>query len=174
MLRLGVALALLVVAAAFGGPGTPAPARALELCSPEARGLMRSVGISRAKIRELCARARRHSALLAVSLARTEDELGYCRVTLALQNNSTEYVNSLTLTSANGRFEIFRFHNVLPGGTGYASASSRILLACDELEQVGLAFHWPASLRLGDRSLNGHILQRYKPVLLDEALAWKR
>ncbi len=61
----------------------------------------------------------------------------------------------------------------MPGGTGYASASSRILLACDELDRLGLALHWPASLRIGDRSLNGRRLRRYKPVLLGEVLAWK-
>lgn len=166
LLALGLVLAALLAA--------PAPARAMELCSAESRELMRSVGIADSRIEALCERARRAEALLAVSLVRLQDELGYCRVTLSLQNNTTEFVNSLALSAADSRFEIFRFTGILPGGTGYASASSRILLACDEVDEIGLSFHWPASLRVGDRSLSGRMLERYKPVLLHPALSWSR
>jgi hypothetical protein len=148
---------------------------ALELCSPEAKAMMRQATISEKKIARLCAAARRNSSVLAISLTRHEDQLGYCLVTLALHNNSNRYLNHLALTSANGRFEIFRFHNILPGGTGYASAKSRILLACDEVEEVGgIAFHWPASLRIADRHPTGQRLGRFKPELLHESMRWSR
>jgi hypothetical protein len=164
---IGLALGLACLFAA-------APARAIELCGEESNALMRSVGISEAQIERLCHKVRQATALLAVSLVRRENELGYCRVTLALRNNATEYVNSVTLTSLDARFENFRFGNVLPGGTAYASALSRIPLACDELNGVKLTFLWPASLRVGDRPLGGRLLEHYKPVLLDPLLRWKQ
>lgn len=167
-------LAVLVVLALAALAGWARPARAIELCGEESKVLMRSVGVSEHQIAELCRKARQASALLSISLVRRRDELGYCRVTLALRNNSTEYLNALSLASVNGRFEIFRFANILPGGTGYASASSRTLLACDELDALGLTFYWPASIRLGDRPLNGRTLERYRPVLMDPLLAWNR
>ncbi len=100
--------------------------------------------------------------------------MGYCRVTLALRNNSPSYLNQLTLTSIKGRFEIFHFNNILPGTTGYSSAKSRILLACDELDEIKISFHWPASLRIGDRALQGRRLEAYKPVLQEKIILWNQ
>ena len=150
----------------------PQPLPALELCSRESRDLMGEAGIHADKIATLCKLAERSTARLAISLRRRENELGYCLVTLALHNNTTQYLNRLALISANGRFDIFRFHNIPPGTTGYASARSRILLACDELREIGLAFRWPAAFRIGDRAPEGRGLNRYKPVLLDKVMRW--
>ena len=149
------------------------PARAAELCSAQAADIMRQAGISEEQIRRVCELAQRTSAPLSLGLSRAEDQSGYCRVTLLLRNNSVLYLNQLTLTSVDGRFEIFRFSDILPGGKGYASANSRILLNCDELDDVKVEFHWPISLRIGDRSLVGQQLARYRPLLLSEALRWK-
>lgn len=169
---LGRLTVVVAVAAAVSFAATGAAA--IELCGTKARVLMRSVGISEVQIERLCAEAARASALLTLNLVRAEDELGYCRVTLALTNNSTEYLNSLVVASEGARFDLFRFSNVLPGGTAYASANSRILLACDELPDMKLTFHWPVSLRIADRSPDGRHLQRYKPYLLDPILGWSR
>ncbi len=166
----GVGLAVLL--ALTGLPALPAPAAAIELCSPEARGMMAQAGIARAKVERLCKMAARGSALLTLSLKRKENELGYCMVTLALHNNSIRYLNQMALVSADSRFDIFRFDNVLPGETGYASARSRILLGCDELREVGIRFRWPAGIRIGDRSPRGKRLERFKPLLLDKAMRW--
>jgi hypothetical protein len=152
----------------------PAPAAGVELCGPEAQTLMRSVGIAQAQIDALCAKVARAAAPLTLALVRTRDELGYCRVTLALTNNSTLHLNVLVLTVEDARFHPFRFLNVLPGGTGHASANSRVLLACDELPELKLVFHWPASLRIGDRSPTGQQLAHYRPQLLDPVLEWSR
>jgi len=171
--RAAVRLGVLTLLAALT-LGTAAPARAVELCSAEAKGLMREAGITEAQIERLCRLARQAGALLALDVRRLTDELGYCRVTLALHNNSLEYINSVALTSAKGYFEIFRFYDILPGGTGYASANSRILLACDELAQIKLVFHWPASMRVADESLQGARLNHYKPVLKSPLLGWNR
>lgn len=165
-----LAAAALAVAAAGGAENLGA----MELCGAEARLLMRQAGIEKRKIAKLCRLARVAEAPFSITLRRSEDELGYCRITMALQNNSTEYLNQLTLTSAKGRFEIFRFSNILPGRTGYASAKSRILLACDELPQLGMAFHWPASVRVGDRSPSGRRLEKFKPLFLSKMLHWSR
>ncbi|MBI3993364.1 MAG: hypothetical protein HY342_08820 [Candidatus Lambdaproteobacteria bacterium] len=150
-----------------------ASARAVELCSAQAADIMRQVGIGEEQIRQACELAQRNSAPLALDVRRAEDQSGYCRVTLELRNNSVLYLNQLTLTTVDGRFEIFRFSDILPGDKGYASANSRILLDCDELEQVKMEFHWPISLRIGDRSLVGQQLTRYRPLLLSDALRWK-
>ncbi len=165
----GLRAALLVLVLAW----TASRGAAVELCSEEARGMMKQAGIAQAKIDRLCKLARRSSALLTLSMRRGEDQLGYCLVTLALHNNSTLYLNQLALPSADGQFDIFRFHNIMPGRTGYASARSRILLACEELQEVGIRFRWPASLRIGDASPRGNRLARYKPLLLDGAIRWK-
>lgn len=167
----GRRMLLLVLAAAVLAWAAP-PARAIELCSGQSKTLMRQAGIGEEEIARLCRLAKTAGALLKIRLRRTENELGYCRVTLALENDSTAYLNQLTLTSVDGRFEIFRFQNVLPGTTGYAAARSRVLLACDELKRIRLGFHWPASLRIGDRSPRGARLERYKPALLSDVLYW--
>lgn len=168
MRRLMVGLAL----AALAALAAALPAGAVELCSAEGRALMRSVDISEAQIAAVCAKAARASAPLTLDVQRTQDELGYCRVTLALTNNSTLYLGALALTVEQARFHPFRFHDIPPGGTGYASANSRIALACDELGAVKLTFHWPVSLRIGDRSPTGRQLEYYRPYLLDSVLAW--
>ncbi|MDH5752093.1 MAG: hypothetical protein OEZ59_06705 [Deltaproteobacteria bacterium] len=150
---------------------TPGQARGIELCSPESLELMRSVDISENQISTLCARARAANALLVVSHKRSEDELGYCRITIACLNNSTEYLNTMALNVEGGLFETFMFNNILPGAVGYASAKSKTLLACDEV--LRMSFYWPVSLRIGDRSLNGRMLQHYKPLLMGSTLSWK-
>ena len=150
----------------------PASAAAIELCSLEGRTLMRSVDIDEGKIAALCAKAARAAAPLTLRLVRMQDDLSHCRVTLALTNNSTLTLNALVLTTEQARFQPFHFRAIAPGGTGYASASSRILLACDELTALKLAFHWPVSLRIGDRFPAGKQLQHYRPYLLDPVLAW--
>ena len=147
-------------------------ARAVELCSREGNNLMLKVGIRRAKINALCRKLKERGARLAISVRRSENELGYCRVTLALKNNSTEYLNRLILTSAGGKFEIFRFHNIMPGSTGFTSAKSRILIGCDELRELKIRFNWPAGIQAGDRILRGRGLERYKPVLEKGILVW--
>lgn len=146
----------------------------VELCSREGDDFMLKVGISRERIDRVCALVRLTAAPLTITLQRTEEELGYCRVTLALQNRSTEYLNQLALTTAKGRFEIFKFHNILPGTTGYASAKSRILLGCDEVAEMKIRFHWPPSMRIADRALQGRRLDNFKPVLIGEILLWQR
>lgn len=149
-------------------------ARAVELCGAEGIGYMRAAGISEAQIGRVCELASRRSGVLALDTQRLENELGYCRVTLSLRNNSQQYLNAMTITSEESRFEIFRFSNILPGDVGYASARSRILMDCDELAQIKLRFHWPVSLRMGDRPVQGTRLAPYKPVLLSEVMAWTR
>jgi hypothetical protein len=62
----------------------------------------------------------------------------------------------------------------MPGRTGYASARSRILLACDELPEIRITLRWPASLRIADRSPTGQRLERYKPLSLDPVVRWNR
>ncbi len=164
-----------VLYAVFGTVVPPSQgARAIQLCSREANALMRKAGISERKIKTLCALAARSRAPLIMSVKRFEWELGYCRVTLALNNNSSAYLNNLSLSSAGGRFEIFRFSNILPGTTGYASAKSRLLLTCNELKAEGITFHWPASLRLDDRAVRGRRLKRFRPVLRGKTLSWNK
>ncbi len=160
--------------ALLGLLGSASGASGIELCSPEAKGLMRKAEIGAEKIERLCRMAARTRSLLSLSMKRGEDELGYCLVTLALHNNSTDYLNQMALASSDRRFENFRFHNIMPGTTGYASARSRILLACDELPRLGISLRWPASLRIGDRSPQGKRLARYKPALLDKVMRWAR
>jgi hypothetical protein len=164
-----VGLALLVALLA-----APSAARAVELCSAEGQALMRSEKITPAQIERLCDKAARAAAPLTLTLRRTRDELSYCRVTLELINNSTQHVNLLVLTVEEARFHPFQFRNVAPGGTGYASANSRILMSCSELDERKLTFHWPASLRIGDRTPSGMQLQHYRPYLLSPRLAWSR
>jgi len=148
-------------------------AKAVELCSRQSNLLMQQEGISEEKIRSLCERVRKASALIAIKIESREPELGYCRVTLSLQNNSNDFINSLTMAVEKSAFELFRFESILPGGTGYASAKSRILMACDELEEVGLGFIWPVTLKKDDKVLHGRELRRFMPVLLDSMMAWK-
>lgn len=169
-----VALPVLLVLAALAAAALvrPGPARALELCSAQAMAIMRAEGVSEGQIAAICRRARQESAVLALTVRRTEQEVGYCRVTLALQNNSSRYVNAVTLTTEDSLFEVFTFRDLLPGSTDYASARSRSLLACDELGQLKLRFHRPPSVRVEDRALSGPQLQRFQPVLMDERLAW--
>lgn len=162
----GLVLALALLAS------LPHAAHAVELCSEEGRALMRSVHISESKIKAVCEREARASAPLTLRIDRLQDELGHCRVVLALANNTTLYLNALVLTVDAARFAPFYFRNITPGGTGYASATSRILMACSELREVPLGFHWPPSLRIGDRSLEGQRLLHYRPYLLDSRLAW--
>ena len=161
----------ILVCTSLIGLWLPRRAEALELCSAESRALMRKASISETKIVKVCALARQADAVLAISIMRREDALGYCLVTLALHNNSIKYLNQLALVSSDGRFEIFRFDNVQPGARGYASAKSRILLECDELEETGgITFHWPASIRIGDRHPVGARLNSRKPKFLMELL----
>jgi hypothetical protein len=172
----GVISALIVLGLAVGSmlwlPGQPS---AQDICSGEAKDLMRRAGIREEKIAKACALATRNGALLSISLKRREEALGYCQVTLALHNNTNQYLNQLSMPSRHGRFEIFRFHNIQPGRTGYAAAKSRILLACDELEETaGITFLWPASLRIGDRHPTGSRLERYKPKLLGGVIRWSK
>lgn len=150
------------------------PAGAVELCGSEGIVYMRAAGISEARIRRVCELASRRSGVLALDTQRLENELGYCRVTLSLRNNSQQYLNAMTITSEQSRFEIFHFSNILPGDVGYASARSRILMDCDELAGIKLRFHWPVSLRMGDRPVQGARLAPYKPVLLNEVMEWTR
>ena len=148
------------------------PSRAVEMCGPQGMKLMQEAGISRQKIDRVCELAQLSASPFVISLRRTEEELGYCRVTLRLENRSTDYLNQLALSTESSLFDIFQFHNVLPGTIGYASSRSRILLACYELKQMKLSFHWPASLRVADRAAHGARLERYKPVLSGEQLGW--
>ena len=112
------------------------------------------------------------SRLTRLSIRRTEDEAGYCRVTLALKNDSIHQINTFTLTSANGRFEIFQFFDIIPGGTGYATAGSRALMSCEELPVLKVVLRWPGSIRAGDRPLQGNLLEQFKPALLSKDLKW--
>ncbi|MBI4083713.1 MAG: hypothetical protein HY423_14000 [Candidatus Lambdaproteobacteria bacterium] len=150
----------------------PARAEALELCGEESRTLMKQVGITARQMQELCALAERASALLTLEFRRAENEIGYCRVTLALRNNSLDYLNALILTTADSRFENFRFGDILPGSTGYTSASSKFLFDCDELGRVKIVFLWPGTVRVADRTLQGRRLAQFKPALLSGVLAW--
>ena len=148
------------------------PLPALELCSEEANNLMRKAGIAEAQLTRLCELVAQRGAPLRLSLRRTESDLGYCRVTLALENRSSVYLNQMSFTSAGGIFEIFRFQNILPGTVGYASATSRNLLGCDVVKREGLRLRWPASLRVDDRSPRGRRLERFKPALSGKGLRW--
>lgn len=173
------AITLLVLAAAGlvlgAGVLLPGSSAAQDICSKEGQSLMRRAGIAASRITGACALAKRDNALLAISLKRREEALGYCLITLSLHNNTTQYLNHLSITSRKARFEIFRFHNIQPGATGYASAKSRILLACDRLEEAGgIEFLWPSSLRMGDRYPRGDRLERLKPRLLDAAIHWSK
>ena len=152
----------------------PGSIQAVELCSPEAQKRMIAVGITKGQIDALCSQAAKRGKLLSISIQRAEDELGYCRVTLALRNNSVHYVNVLSLTTAGGRFDIFQFNAILPGETGYASGKSRSLLACDELNEVTVAFLWPGSIRVDDSPLQGRRLRQFKPALESPELQWSR
>ncbi len=167
MIRLSVFLTVLLL-----GIVASRPLPALELCSKEANALMRSAGIAEARITRLCELAAQRRAPLQLSLRRAESDLGYCRVTLALENRSSAYLNQMSFTSAGGIFEIFRFQNILPGTVGYASATSRNLLGCDVVKREGLQLHWPASLRVDDRSPRGRRLDRFKPALSGKGLHW--
>jgi len=155
-------------------PGLLREAEALELCGAQAKTLMKSVGIRQEQMEELCRKAAQAEARLSLSVTGARNELGYCRLTLALANHSTEYLNAMVLSSQHPRFDTFRFHNIQPGGTGYASANSNILLDCEELKELKLALLWPISLRMGDRSVNGRSLARYRPLLHHPILTWKK
>jgi len=148
------------------------PAAAIELCSDRSRELMRSAGITAEQIDRVCELAAESSRLTRLSIRRTEDENGYCRVTLALRNDSVHHINAFTLTSANGRFEIFQFFDIIPGGTGYASAASRSLMSCGEVPALKVPLRWPGSVRAGDRPLQGRQLEQFKPQLLSKDLRW--
>ena len=169
VVRWGLAVAAFALLMGAYGAST----RAVELCSAQAADILRRVGISEEQIRHACELAQRNSAPLALGVRRAEDQSGYCRVTLVLRNNTVLYLNQLTLTTVDSRFDIFHFSDILPGDKGYASANSRILLNCDELDELKMEFHWPISLRIGDRSLVGQQLARYRPLLLSTALRWK-
>ena len=162
-------LACLIV---LGITGMVAEGQAIELCSAQSKVLMRSVNISNKTIGALCRKATLSTSILAISLQRSEDQFGYCRVTLALHNNSAEYLNTLSLTSLEGLFETFQFDNILPGRVGYAAASSRVLMECAELPEIRIRLHWPPTLRIADKAPTGRLLQHYKPVLLDSFLHW--
>ena len=146
--------------------------KAVELCSPQSNELMRRAGINEGQIKKVCSLAKLTLAPFVISVHRTEEEMGYCRVTLSIQNRSTDYLNQLALTTGKSMFEIFQFHNVLPGTVGYASARSKILLGCDELEEHRLPIHWPASIRVADRAAHGQRLERYKPLFTGKYLHW--
>ncbi|MCH7479529.1 MAG: hypothetical protein IIA14_15700, partial [SAR324 cluster bacterium] len=144
MIRRSVLLTVLLLGFVASSRTLPA----LELCSEEANNLMRKAGIAEAQLTRLCELAAQRGAPLRLSLRRTESDLGYCRVTLALENRSSAYLNQMSFTSAGGIFEIFRFQNILPGTVGYASATSRNLLGCEVVKREGLRLRWPASLRV--------------------------
>jgi hypothetical protein len=148
------------------------PAGAMELCSDKARELMRSAGITAEQIQRLCDLEAEASRLTRLSIRRAEDEGGYCRVTLALKNDSIHHINTFTLTSANGRYEIFQFFDIIAGATGYASAASRSLMSCDELPALKVVLRWPGSIRAGDRPLQGRQLEQFKPALMSKDLKW--
>ena len=147
-------------------------AEAVEMCSPQGKNLMQQAGVTQKQITRVCELARMSASPFVISVRRAEEELGYCRVTLKLENRSTDYLNQLALSTENSLFEIFQFHNVLPGTIGYTSARSKVLLGCDELKTLKLNFHWPASLRVADRAAFGPRLERYKPVFNDKQLGW--
>jgi hypothetical protein len=151
----------------------PLPAWAIELCGEPSKTLMRSVGITEQQIQRLCEAAEEASRLTRLSLRRAEDESGYCRVTLELRNDSIHQIDSFVLTTAGGRFEIFRFHDVIPGRSGYASALSRSLMDCRELAELGVEFIWPGSVRADGRALSGRLLDQFRPALLGKELRWK-
>jgi hypothetical protein len=150
------------------------PARAIELCGDQSKQLMRSVGITEQQIERLCEAAAEASRLTRLSLRRVEDEAGYCRVTLALRNDSIHHIDSFALTSENGRFEIFRFADIIPGRTGYASGLSRSLMDCEELRELAITLLWPGTVRADGRPLQGRLLDQFQPVLLSEELQWKK
>ena len=145
---------------------------AVEICSDQGVRMMREAGMDSGKIRKMCDQHQSRKSPLSISYRRGEDELGYCRVTLSLENRTSEYLNQLTLTSVGGQFEIFRFHNILPGTTGYATAKSRELLSCDEARELRLGFHWPVSIRIGDKNPQGKRLEYYRPGFADSILYW--
>lgn len=152
----------------------PSGAQALELCSGESKVLMRSVGITEGQISELCAELERAHSPFALNIQRRQDELGYCRITLALTNNSTQTLDVMVIAAEDADFELFRFGEVRPGGTGYASGRSRELMLCRDLDEHGVVLRWPASLRIAGRSPGARLLQRSKPLLMDPALKWNR
>ena len=151
----------------------PRPARALELCGEKSLELMRGVGITDAQIRKLCQAAEEASRLTRLSLRRTEDEAGYCRVILALRNDSIHHIDSFVLTSEDGRFDIFQFRDIIAGGTGFASGLSRHLMECAELEEIGVSLIWPGTVRVDGRPLSGRLLDQYMPALQSKELRWK-
>ena len=165
-------LVLFTISVCWGGLAPPV--QGIELCSPKSKQLMRSVGIAPEQIERLCVAAERASRLTRLTIRRTEDELGYCRVTLALRNDSIHHIDSFAFTSEGGRFEIFLFYDVLPGTTGYASGRSRTLMACDELPELRLALRWPGTARVDNRPLQGRRLEQFKPALQSEKLTWTR
>jgi hypothetical protein len=146
--------------------------KAIELCSDRSRELMRSVGIRSEQIERLCELAAEAGRLTRLSIRRAEDEAGYCRVTLALRNDSIHHINSFSLTTSNGRFDIFQFYDILPGGTGYASAPSRQLMSCEELPELKVVLRWPGTVRADDRPLQGRLLDQFKPALMSKDLKW--
>ena len=170
--RLGKVLAAGWIVLLLGFVPEPGTAEAVEICSSQGKTLMEHAGIPQIQIDKVCELARLSASPFVISLRRAEEELGYCRVTLKLENRSTDYLNQLALSSENSLFDIFQFHNVLPGTTAYASARSKILLECDEFRGMKLNFHWPASLRVADRAAFGPRLERYKPVFNDKQLGW--
>jgi hypothetical protein len=135
---------------------------------------MRSVGISEQQIERLCEAAAEASRLTRLSLRRAEEEAGYCRVTLALRNDSIHHIDSFALTSENGRFEIFRFADILPGRTAYASGLSRSLMDCAELREIAITLLWPGTVRADGRPLQGRLLDQFQPALLSKELQWKK
>jgi hypothetical protein len=148
------------------------PVRAIELCGDKSRELMRSAGISADQIARLCELEAEASKLTRLSIRRTEDENGYCRVTLALKNDSIHHINTFALTSGNGRYEIFQFFDIIAGATGYASAASRSLMSCDEVPELKIALRWPGSVRADDHPLQGRQLDQFKPALASKDLKW--
>lgn len=167
-------LAVFTIAVCAVGAALAPPVQGIELCSPKSKQLMRSVGIAPERIERLCVAAERASRLTRLTIRRTEDELGYCRVTLALRNDSIHHIDSFIFTSEGGRFEIFRFYDILPGTTSYASGRSRTLMACDELPELRLTLRWPGTARVDGRPLQGRRLEQFKPALQSEELTWTR
>lgn len=151
----------------------PGPARAIELCDEKSIELMRGVGITDAQIRRLCEAAEDASRLTRLSLRRTEDEAGYCRVILALRNDSIHHIDSFVLTTENSRFEIFRFVDVIPGRTGFASGLSRQLLDCEELAELKVVLIWPGTVRADGKPVSGRLLDQFRPELQSKELRWK-
>ena len=150
------------------------PASAMELCESRSRELMAEVGISAAQIDRLCAKAELESRMTRLSLRRAENDLGYCEVTLALRNDSLHTIDSFVFATADRKFELFRFYELLPGGTAFAAALSQSLMDCDELEELGVRLIWPASARADGRTLRGRRLNEFRPALMSEVVRWNR